>query len=137
MFLSLLSACAGERIDLVGTGAVKVEPVPVPRSAIRYVSVSSDADQTVVSGRVKRLGVFNDGFNSAQIRAKAVYPDGSIQTEVDQHLMRLPKARNFRAMYPEANFRIVFPQRLPDGTTLYLKFVALAIPREEETLGIT
>lgn len=119
-----LSACAAGRTDLVDAGAAEVEVVPTPRSSIRYVTVVSDADETIVSGVVKRLGVYNNAFSGARVCAKALYPDGTTESKADQLLRRRPRSRNFWAIYPDARFRIVFPERLPEGTMVYLKFTA-------------
>jgi hypothetical protein len=124
VLLSLLSACAAARTDLVEANAVEVKVVPTSRSSIRYVSVDATSQETVVSGQVKRLGVYNNAFLGARVYAEAVYPDGSKQFEVDDLLQRMPRFRNFRMIYPDAKFRIVFPEPLPIGTTLYLKFAA-------------
>lgn len=126
-------ACAAPRIDLIEANAVEVKVVPTSSSSIRYVSVDATSEETVVTGQVKRLGVYNNAFSGARVSAEAVYPDGSKQLEADELLQRLPRVHDFRTIYPDAKFRIVFPERLPKGTTLYLEF---ATPGAEPRLSL-
>lgn len=128
-------ACAALRTDLVGANAVEVKVVPTSRSSIRYVSVNATSQETVVSGQVKRLGVYDNAFSGAQVYAEAVYPDGSKRLEVDDLLQRMPRFQNFRMIYPDAKFRIVFPELLPRGTTLYLKFAAPGVDQRLSLRG--
>lgn len=124
MLLSLLSGCAASRSDLIEAGTVNVDVVPMSHSSLRYISVDATGDETVVSGQVKRLGVYTNPFVGAKVYAEAIYPDGSRQIEVDTRLQRLPRLHNFRTIYPDATFRIVFPNDLPSGTIIHLKFTA-------------
>ena len=124
VLLSLLSACATGRTDLVANGAVTVDVVQVPHASLRAIAVEAAATETIVSGIVQRLGVYDNAFAGARVYAEAVYPDGFRTTEVDRFLTRLPRFRNFSMIYPDAKFRIVFPQILPEGTTVSLRFIA-------------
>lgn len=124
LILTLLSACAAPRTDLIEAGAVDVEVIPTLQASIRYLSVGATAQETVISGQVKRLGVYDNAFLGARVYAEAVYPDGSKRLEVDDLLQRIPRFRHFHMIYPDAKFRIVFPEPLPRGATLYIKFSA-------------
>ena len=121
-FVTSLSACATGRTNLVDTGAVDVQVDNTPKISIEGVTVLADQQETIVYGRVWRLGVYNDPFFGQQVTAKALFPDGSIYEKSDRLLTRTPRARSFRTIYPSANFKIVFPEQLPRGTTLVLSF---------------
>ena len=90
----------------------------------------ADPEETIIYGKVTRRGVYDNAFSGASVSATAVYPDGTEDVETDWILTRLPRARNFRTIFPDAKFRIVFPERLPEGTTVCLKFA----PGSEKTL---
>lgn len=124
LIMAFLSACAAPRTDLSEAHAVDVKVIPTSQTSIRYISVDATPQETVISGHVKRLGVYNNAFLGARVCAEAVYPDGSKRLEVDDLLERMPRFRNFRMIYPDAKFHFVFPEQLPRGTTLYLKFAA-------------
>lgn len=115
------SACASGT-DLVKTGAVEVRIEDTPKTSIKGVTISADQDETIVYGRVERLGVYNNAFIGKQVTAKAIFPNGSIFEKTDRLLTRAPTFRSFRTRYPVADFKIVFPERLPAGTTLVLSF---------------
>lgn len=121
-FVTSLSACAMGRANLVDTGAVDVQVENTPKISIQGVTVLADQEETIVYGRVRRLGVYNNPFSGRQVTAKAVFPDGSIHEKADTLLTRTPRARGFRSIYPVANFKIVFSEQLPRGTTLVLSF---------------
>lgn len=121
-FVTSLSACAMGRINLVDTGAVDVQVKNTPKVRIQGVTVLADQEETIIYGRVRRLGVYNSPFSGRQVTAEAVFPDGSIHKNADTLLIRAPRARSFRAIYPVANFKIIFPERLPPGTILALAF---------------
>ena len=82
-----------------------------------------DENQTTVYGKVRRLGVYYDSFSGKQIQVDALLPDGNEIKRTDKILVRLPRTRNFRAIYPEANFKVRFDQVLPQGTILSVKFL--------------
>lgn len=117
-----LSACAMGRTNLVDSGAVDVQVENTPNIKIQGVMVLADQEESIIYGRVRRLGVYNNSFFGGQVTAKAVFPDGSIDKKADTLLRRAPRARGFRAIYPVANFKIVFPEQLPRGTVLVLSF---------------
>lgn len=121
-FVTSLSACAMGRTNLVDTGAVDVQVENTPKINIQSVTVLADQEETIVYGRVRRLGVYNNPFSGRQVTAKAVFPDGSTDEAADKLLTRTPRAKNFRSIYPVANFKIVFPEQLPRGTILVLSF---------------
>jgi hypothetical protein len=121
-FITSLSACATGRVNLVGTGAVDVQVKNTSRVRIQGVTVLADHEETIFYGRVRRLGVYNNPFSGKQVTAKAVFPDGSIYEKTDKILTRTPLARSFRTIYPIANFKIVFPEQLPQGTAVVLTF---------------
>jgi hypothetical protein len=117
-----VSGCAAGRTDLVDSGAVEIELKKVPKTRIEGVSVLENEGETIVYGRVRRLGVYNNAFFGKEVTAMAVFPDGSIHEVKDRLLTRTPRARNFRQIYPVARFKIVFPEQLPPGTTLVVDF---------------
>lgn len=121
-FASSLSACVTARTNLTDTGAVNVHIEDMPKTKIDEVVVLADEQVTVVYGRVRRLGVYDNPFVGKQIMAKAVLPDGSTYVASDRILTRTPRARSFRTIYPDASFKVEFPEQLPQGTTVYLKF---------------
>jgi hypothetical protein len=121
VFLSL-AGCASARTDLVSTGAVDLHVEQPPTAKFRSVHVIRDGDETIVSGKIKRLGVYKNPFAGARVTASAVYPDGSVRQEDDRVLTRTPRAQSFRSIYPDAKFRIEFPTPLPVGTTIHVRF---------------
>lgn len=121
-FVLSVSGCATGRTDLVDTGAVEVEFKEAPETRIEGITILESEDETIVYGRVRRLGVYNNAFLGKQVTAKAVFPDGSVHESTDRLLTRTPRARNFQQIYPVAKFKIVFPEQLPPGTTLVLGF---------------
>lgn len=120
--ITSLSACATGRVNLVDTGAVDVQVENTSKVRIQGVTVSSDGQETVVYGSIRRLGVYNNAFLGKKITAKAMFSDGSIHEYSDNLLTKTPRARSFRTIYPDAKFKIVFPEPLPPGTTLVLSF---------------
>ncbi len=121
-FVAALSACATARVNLVDTGAVDVKVENTSKVRIQGVTVSADEEETVIYGRIRRLGVYNNAFSGKQVTAKAIFSDGSIHEQVDTLLTRTPRARSFRTIYPDAKFKIIFPEQLPPGTNLVLSF---------------
>lgn len=121
-FITSLSACAAGRVNLVDAGAVYVQVEDTSKVRIQGVTVSADGEETVIYGRIRRLGVYNNAFSGKQVTAKAMFPDGSIHEQADTLLTRTPRTRSFRTIYPNANFKIIFPEPLPRGTTLVLGF---------------
>jgi hypothetical protein len=117
-----VSGCATGRTDLVDSGAVEIEVKEAPKTRIEGVSVLENEGETIVYGRVRRLGVQNNAFLGKQVTAMAVFPDGSVHERTDRLLTRPPRARSFRQIYPVAKFKIVFPEQFPPGTTLVLGF---------------
>lgn len=93
---------------------------------ISNVRVLSDPDknQTTVYGKVRRLGVYDNAFSGKRIVVEALFYDGSVIARTDNILVPLHRTRQFRSMYPEANFKVIFNQILPQGTILQLKFFA-------------
>jgi hypothetical protein len=122
--LTSLSACATGRTNLAETGAIDVQVENTPKARIQGVTVLADQEETLVYGRVQRRGVYGNPFSGRQVTARAVLPDGSIHKAADRLLTKTPRSRSFRAIYPVAQFKIVFPERLPSETILYLKFAA-------------
>jgi len=116
-----LAACA-TGTNLAKTGAIEVKIEDMPKISIQGVTIYEDHDETIVYGHVQRLGVYDNAFIGKQVTAKSVFPDGSIFEKTDRLLTRTPTFRSFRTIYPVANFKIVFPERLPPGTTLVLSF---------------
>jgi len=121
-FVLSVPGCATGRTDLVDSGAVEIELKEVPKTRIEGVSVLENEDETIVYGRVRRLGVYNNAFFGKEVTAMAVLPDGSIHEVKDRLLTGTPRARNFRQIYPVAKFKIAFPEQLPPGTTLVVDF---------------
>lgn len=119
-----LIAQAAEGEEASTTAGVTVQMMPEPRAIVRHVLIRTDPEVTVVLGQVSRRGVYDNAFAGAKVTGRAVLPDGSVREQVDTLLTPEPRFRNYRTIYPDAAFRLVFPERLPDGTTLYLKFVA-------------
>jgi hypothetical protein len=117
-----LPACAAERTDLVDTGAVDVRVADRRDVSIFGVGVVADGGETIVFGRVRRLGVHPNPFSAKQITGVALLPDGSIRQQSDDRLTRTPQPRSFQTVYPAAKFEVVFPEPLPRGTTLVLSF---------------
>ena len=120
--ITSLSACATGRVNLVDTGAVDVQVENTSRVRIDAVSVMEDDEQTIIYGRIRRLGVYNNAFFGKQVAVKAVFPGGSVHEQADTLLTRTPRARSFRTIYPDAKFKIIFPEQLPPGTLLVLSF---------------
>lgn len=123
-FAASISGCAAGRSNLTDTGAVNVQVEETPKVRIRGVTVLADQEETVVYGRIRRLGVYDNPFAGNQVIASAVLPDGSTYVASDRILLRTPRARSFRTIYPVASFKIEFPGRLPTGTIVYLKFTS-------------
>ena len=123
---TLVSACASERIDLLDKGTVQVQSEPSQSFEISNVRVLSDPDenQTTVYGKVRRLGVYDDAFSGRRIVVEAIFHDGSVIERMDNILVPVHRTRQFRRIYPEANFKVIFDQILPQGTILRLKFLA-------------
>ncbi len=117
-----LSACAQGRTNLTDNDAVAVRVEDAPKTSIDGVTVWADQQETVVYGRVHRRGVYNNPFAGKQVVAKAILPDGATFVASDRILTSTPRPRNFRTIYPAASFKIEFPQQLPIGTTVYIKF---------------
>jgi hypothetical protein len=88
------------------------------------VLADPDTNETTVYGKVRRLGIYYNAFSSGRIVTQAILPDGTVIERADNILVPLPRVRNFRAIYPEASFKISFDQVLPQGTILRLTFVA-------------
>lgn len=121
-FVLSVSGCATGRADLLDAGTVDVKLQETPETRIQGISVLQDEGETIVYGRVRRLGNYMNAFSGKQVTAKAIWPDGSVHESTDRLLVRISRTRNFRAIYPVAKFKIVFPQQLPPGTTLVLSF---------------
>jgi hypothetical protein len=121
-FVLSVPGCATGRTDLVDTGAVEVEFKEAPETRIEGITVLESEGETILYGRVRRLGVYNNAFFGKQVTATAVFPDGSVHESTDRLLTRTPRARNFRQIYPVAKFKIVFPGQLPPSTTIVLGF---------------
>lgn len=124
--VALVSACASGRIDLLGQGAVQVQAERSEYFEISNVRVLSDSDenQTTVYGKVRRLGVYDNAFSGKRILVEAFFPDGSMIERTDNILVPVHRPRQFRSIYPEANFKVMFDQVLPQGTILRMTFVA-------------
>lgn len=118
----LVSGCATGRTNLVDTGAVEVELEEAPETRIQGISVLENEGETIVYGRVRRRGVYNNPFLGKQVTAMAIFPDGSVHESTDKLLTRAPRSRSFRQIYPVAKFKIVFPEQLPSSTTLVIGF---------------
>lgn len=101
---------------------VSVDVADAPSVSIHHVRVSERDGETVISGRVRRLGVYPNPFSGSQVVADATYPDGSTRHAEDRTLTRTPQARAFQKVHPAARFRIVIPDSLPPGTTVTLHF---------------
>ncbi|MFZ1413302.1 MAG: hypothetical protein WAS73_01805 [Defluviicoccus sp.] len=121
-FVAALSACATGRVNLVNAGAVDVQVENTSKVRIQGITVLAHGEQTVIYGRIRRLGVYNNAFSGKQVTSKAVFSDRSMYEQVDTLLTRTPRARSFRTIYPDAKFKIIFPEQLPPGTTLVLSF---------------
>lgn len=123
---TLVSACASERIDLLDQGVVQVQAETSQSSEITNVRVLTDPDenQTTVYGKVRRLGVYDNAFSGRRIVVEAIFHDGSVIERMDNILVPVHRTRQFRRIYPEANFKVIFDQILPQGTILRLKFLA-------------
>ena len=121
-FAASLSACAQGRTNLTDNDAVDVRVEDTPKTSIDGVMVLADQQETVVYGRVHRRGVYNNPFTGKEVVAKAVLPDGATLVASDRILTSTPRPRNFRTIYPVASFKIEFPQQLPIGTTVFIKF---------------
>jgi len=121
----LVSACMFGRIDLVDQGTVQVQAQRSPSFEISNIRVLSDPDEneTRVYGKVRRLGVYDNAFAGNWIEIRAIFPDGSVIKHTDNILVPLHRIRQFRSIYPEANFKVIFDQVLPQGTILRLTFV--------------
>ena len=93
---------------------------------ISNIQVLSDSDenQTTVYGKVRRLGVYDNAFSGKRIIVEAIFPDGSVIERTDNILVPVHRTRQFRSIYPEANFKVIFDQVLPQGTILRMTFVA-------------
>ena len=122
--LAPVVAQVAEGAEASTTAGVTVQMMPEPRAIIRHVLIRAYPEATVVLGQVSRRGVYDNAFAGAKVTGRAVLPDGSVREQVDTLLTPEPRFRNYRTIYPNAAFRLVFPERLPSGTTLYLKFVA-------------
>jgi len=122
----LTSACALGRVDLLEQGAVQLQAEPSQYFTISNVQVLADLDtnQTTVYGKVRRLGIYYNAFSSGRVVTRAILPDGTIIERTDNILDPTHRVRNFRAIYPEANFKIQFDQVLPQETVLQLTFVS-------------
>jgi len=122
----LTSACALERADLLEQGAVQLQAEPSQSFTISNVQVLADLDtnETTVYGKVRRLGIYYNAFSSGRVVTRAILPDGTIIERTDNILVPTHRVRNFRAIYPEANFKIRFDQVLPQQTILQLTFVS-------------
>jgi len=114
------------RIDLVDQGEVQVQAQPSPSFKISNIRVLSDPEEneTRVYGKVRRLGVYDNAFAGNRVEIQAIFPDGSVIKHTDNILVPLHRTRQFRSIYPEANFKFIFDQVIPKGTILRLTFVA-------------
>lgn len=123
---TLVSACMFGRIDLVDQGEVQVQAQPSPSFKISNIRVLSDPEEneTRVYGKVRRLGVYDNAFAGNRVEIQAIFPDGSVIKHTDNILVPLHRTRQFRSIYPEANFKFIFDQVIPKGTILRLTFVA-------------
>lgn len=121
-FVLSVSACAAGRTDLTESGAVEVELEEGPQARIEGISVFEGKGETILYGRVRRLGVYNNAFVGKQVTARAVFPNGFVQERTDTLLTVTPRPRSFRQVYPVAKFKIVFPKQFPPGTTLVVDF---------------
>ena len=99
---TLVSACTSGRIDLVDQGAVHVQAQRSPSFEISNIRVFSypDENETIVYGKVRRLGVYDNAFSGNWIEIRAIFPDGSVIEHTDNILVPLRRTRNFRAIYP-------------------------------------
>lgn len=123
---TFIASCASERINLVDQGAVQVQAEPSDAFEIRNIRVLSEPDEstTIVYGQVRRIGVYNNAFVGGYILVHATFPDGRVVEKLDNILIPIHRPRNFRPIYPKANFKVRFDQVIPSGTLLYITFVA-------------
>ena len=74
-----------------------------------------DENQTTGYGKVRRLGVHYNAFSGKRIVVEAIFHDGSVIERTDNILVPIHRTRQFRSIYPKANFKVIFDQILPQG----------------------
>lgn len=106
-----------EEYILLDQGVVQVQAETSQSSEIsRMHECLSDPDenQTTVYGKVRRLGVYDNAFSGKGIVVEAIFHDGSAIERTDNILVPVHRTRQFRSIYPKANFKVIFDQSLQE-----------------------